>query len=463
MRIPFAVNSYQARSLPLSAQRLVNLYPEAQPPDAKMPLALFGTPGSTLFATCGSGPIYGAHMFAGTLCVVSGTNLYTVDSAGVATDRGSVGATSRVAMDDNGAELVIVAGTAAANSYTWDGTTLAVIPDGDFFGASDVSFLDGYMVFTRPSTDQFFISALNNATAYDPTDIATAEGQPDDLVGLVVDHREIWLFGAETIEIWYNSGNADFPMERISGSFIERGCASRDSIAKMDNSVFWLGEDLIVYRAAGYAPERISTHAMEFAVEGYASPSTAEGWTYTQEGHKFYVLTFAEATWVFDASNSLWHECESRDSLGESLGRWRVGSGVFGYNKNLVGDYVNGNIYELDLDVYSENGTTIRRVCTSPPIHGETRRVKMSRFQVEIESGAGLTTGQGSDPQAMLEWSDDGGRTWSNEHWADMGEIGQYKRRVIWRRLGSFRERIFRMSISDPIKVAIIAANADTK
>lgn len=463
MRIPFATNSYQARSLPLSAQRLVNLYLEAAPPDAKSPLVLYGTPGLTLFSTCGAGPIRSIHDFDGTLAVVSGQNLYTISSGGTATDRGSVGANGDVFMSDNGSQLGIVTGTGTTDFWIWNGATLAQIADADFPGASNIGFVDGYTIVTKPASNRFYISSLNDMTAWDALDYASAEGQPDNLVGCFVDHREVWLFGERTTEVWYNSGSGTPPFDRISGAYAERGCIAIGSVAKADNSVFWLGDDKIVYRAAGYTPQRVSTHAIEYAIAGYASPQTARAWTYSQEGHTFYVLTFDEATWVFDAATQRWHQRDSRDSQGYDIGRWRADCGTRCYNKEFVGDYVNGNIYELDLDVYTENTIGIKRIATSAPIHGEGRFVSMPRLEIEVESGAGLTTGQGSDPQAMLRFSDDGGRTWSNELWRSMGEIGEYHRRAVWNRLGRFRERILEVTISDPIKVAIIAANADVQ
>ena len=419
MRIPLAAESYQARSRPLSAQRLVNLYPERAPDAAKSPLALFGTPGLKLFATAGSGPIRCSHVMAGTFYVVSGTEVYAIDSAGSATLIGSITGSGAASMDDNGTELVIVSG---GNGWVYNGSTLTAIADADFPTVTSVTFLDGYHIFSKDSSGQFVISASYDPTSYDALDFATAEAEPDNLVRVLTDHQELWLFGEKTTEIWYNSGAAAFPFERISGAFIERGCAAVNSVAKMDNSVFWLGDDLVVYRAAEYTPQRVSTHPIEGAIATFATPSVAEGWTYIQDGHSFYVLTFEEATFVYDAASGLWHE---RQSYGQK--RWRATCGTYAYSKTLVGDYDSGNIYELDLNTYQDNGGTILRTAISPPIHADTNRTTMSRFQVEVESGSGLTTGQGSDPQAMLSWSDDGGRTFGQEHWVSLGAIGAYK------------------------------------
>ena len=230
----------------------------------------------------------------------------------------------------------------------------------------------------------------------------------------------------------------------------------------MDNSVFWLGDDGIVYRAAGYQPQRVSTHAIEHAIEGYATLADALAFTYSQEGHSFYVLTFPDAaTWVYDASTQLWHERESRDSEGRGLARWRVNAYADAYNQHVVGDYQTGQLYTLDLDEPTENGLCIRREAVSAPVAATGQRLKMARLELELETGVGRTTGFGATPQAMIQFSDDGGRTWSNERWATLGRIGQYRRRVRWYRMGQFRERYLRLTLADPVKVALIGATAE--
>lgn len=460
MQIPFARQAYRLRSLPVSAQRCLNLYPELAGQDGKEEVVLYGTPGLASFATAGSGLVRGVHVMDGVLYVVSGTTLYSVSSAGTATSLGTVAGAWRCAMADNGTQLVITDGSIAfLDQYFIFGPSttgyvysvaggLTAIADADFATAGDGSF---------------FLSALADGATYDALDFASAESAPDDIVRVFVDHRELWLFGESSIEVWYNSGAADFPFERISGALMERGCAAKWSVAKADNSVFWLGDDLIVYRAAGYQPQRISTHAIEYAIKGYSDVSDAFAYSYADEGHTFYALTFptGKATWVFDASTGLWHERSYYISATGTHTRHRANCYAKAYGKHIVGDYEDGSLYELDLDTYADAGDTIQRIADSPPIHSENLAVFMGKLQVDVESGAGLTSGQGEDPQAMLQWSDDGGRTWGNEHWRSMGRIGEYLRRVIWRRLGRFRTRIFRLTITDPIKIAIIGAFAD--
>jgi len=310
---------------------------------------------------------------------------------------------------------------------------------------------------------------LLDGTAIDPLEFASAEGSPDNLVAILIDHREAWLFGSDSVEVWYDSGAVDFPLTRIQGAFNEIGCAAPYSVAKLDNGIFWLGSDArgqgIVYRANGYTGQRVSTHAVEYAIGQYGDISDAIAYTYQQEGHAFYVLSFPTAgkTWAYDVATQSWHERASLD--GGEFTRHRSNCQCNFNGTTIVGDYLNGNIYAMELSAYSD-GTIPQRWLRSwralEPQQNNLKRSAHHTLQLDCESGVGINeTTQGNTPQAMLRWSDDGGHTWSSEHWASMGKIGEYGARVIWRRLGmtqKLRDRVYEVSGSDPVKVAIIGA-----
>jgi hypothetical protein len=285
---------------------------------------------------------------------------------------------------------------------------------------------------------------------------------------LIVDHREAWLFGTDSVEVWYDAGLADFPLARIQGAFNEIGCVATFSIAKLDNGLFWLGTDArgqgIVYRANGYTGTRVSTHAVEYAIAQYGNLADAIAYTYQQEGHAFYVLTFptGNATWVYDVATGAWHERAGWDN-GAFMRHRSNCQCNFGGNI-IVGDYENGNIYRFNLDVFADNGGIqkwLRSWRALPTGQNDLKRTAHHSLQLDCQSGVGLNSGQGSDPQVVLRWSDDGGHTWSNEHWSPMGKIGQYFHRVFWRRLGmtmKLRDRVYEVSGTDPVKIAIVGA-----
>lgn len=459
--IPFGKQAYQSRALPLSVQRCVNLFPEVQPEDAKERIILHGSPGLSTFATLTGGPVRGLHVFGGTLYAVIGPTFASVSSVGVVTSIGTVSGSDRVSMADNGTQIVIVNGV-TGYTYTAAGG-LAQITSVNFFPASTVAYSDGYFIFERLETGSWFISGLLDGTAYDSTDYSTTSADPDNAIAVLADHGEIWVFGERSIEGYWNSGAADFPFTRISGGRIERGCGAKFSTAKLDNSVYWLGDDFVVYKANGYQPQRISTHAIEYAISQYSTKDDAFAYTYTEEGHAFYVLTFptGNATWVHDASTGLWHERMFRDPNDNSENRHRSNCYAYCYGKHLVGDYSTGTVWQMSLDTYADGSWPIKRIATSPVLHAQGNRAFMSMLDIDIETGVGLNSGQGSDPQLMLRASDDGGRTWSSERWASIGAMGDYRQRARWSRMGSFYNRVIEVSITDPVKVAILGARAE--
>lgn len=461
MKFPLVGQAYLNRSLAVSAQECVNLFPEKTESEGRSVAALHGTPGlKTPLAVPGSGPIRGMHVMDGLLYVVSGTGLYSVTNQGVVVSLGTMLGDNRVSMASNNkssASLQQLCMVDGGSGYTYDTTNgLVQISDVDFQASDVVGFVDTYFIFNWKNTHKFFISNSNDGTAYDGLDFGEKLTFSDNLVTLIVNHKEVWLFGELATEVWFNRGaGSGFPFVEIESAYIERGCGAPHSVAKIDDTVFFLGEDLIIYSVKGYQLQRISTHAIEFAIKSYTSVDDAFAFNYTDEGHKFYVLTFPSgSTWVFDTESGMWHE---RRSLG--LDRWRINAHAYFNNKHYVGDFENGNIYELDLDTYTENGTEIQRIRTTTYVHAEGVPVYLDWLQIIIESGTGLNTGQGKDPQAMLQYSDDSGKIWSSEKWRTMGEIGDYARRVKWSQLGRFYQRIFRLVISDPIKVVLTEAD----
>jgi hypothetical protein len=443
--IQLAQQSYRARSLPVSAQRLVNMYLEANPQGAKGPVALYQTPGLKPWATVGDGPIRGMIRKGALLYVVSGGELYRVTTSGAATLIGSIAGTHNVRMTRNASQIMV----ATENEvYTYDGTNLL---QSSLSGINGVAYLDGYGILTTVGDEKLYITALDDFETISALDFSSADALPDTLVGCIVDHRELWLFGEESIEIWYNSGNASFPLQRVPSGFIERGCTASGSIAKHERSIFWLGDDLHVYMAQGYQPIAISTAPIEELIRARSDFNSAEGFAYNLAGRTFYALSFAGLTIEYDTKTGLWHE---RVSPGES--RWRAQHYARFAHRHIVGDFEAGNLYELDLATYTDNGAAVDRIIDSPPIYAGEPRVTMSEFYVDAETGVGLDGGvDGSDPYLSLSCSDDGGRTWDTPRLVSLGAIGSFSTRPTWNKLGQFRARVMRLQMRAPVKLAI--------
>lgn len=473
MRFPgFIGPSYTASSVAVDCQRALNLYLEVDPlgtgKDGE-PSSLVGSPGLTLKCTLPSSPVRGVwRTSTGKVYAVGGQNVYSIDSTFTATNLGSLNSsTGAVSMADNGLQLIIVDGTGATGGYyvTLSDNSFHNITDPNFLGADLVTYQDGYFSFNKPGTKNFYNSDLN-AVTFSALNTDAKSGYPDNLVGLISCSQNLYLLGEQTTEVWYDAGTSPQPFARVQGALLQVGCAAKFSIARLQNSIYWLGGDEngsgIIYSMQGYQPQRISTPAIEKLIlsVGSTNISNARAWVYEQGGHIFYCLNVPglSSTWCFDASTQTWHERTFTGLCG--FERHKADCAALAYGLNIVGDYASGNIYALDVAAYTDNGTAIVRERTSPHVSDDMVRVIHHQFQLDMETGVGADgSGQGSDPQAMLQWSNDGGKTWSNEHWRSVGKIGNTEWRSIWRRLGQSRNRVYRVRISDPVKVVLIGAD----
>jgi hypothetical protein len=327
----------------------------------------------------------------------------------------------------------------------------------------NVIWLDGYFIYNSSISNQFYVSDWNTITA-DPLSFASAEGDPDDIMAIIANQRNLWILNERTYEIWSNVGNADFPFERVA--FVEKGTVASHSVAQINDTVFWLGRDKSgqgsVYASQGTQFQRISTHALEQAIAGYADISSANAYTFEQSGHSFYVLNFAEATWVYDMSTQLWHQRVAL--IDGELTRHRASFHTFvpEFGIHMLGDYEDNRIYQLSSTHFYDDEYPLTRIRTGPHISNKGEWIVFNSFQLDVETGVGLNgSGQGSSPIIILQWSDDGGHTWSNEKEASIGTIGARSTRVIWRRLGRSRDRVFRVIYTEPTDLTIMGAWID--
>lgn len=450
MKVNLTTGAYTSRSLIASAQRCVNLYPEKNPEDAPFPFTYYPTPGLVKIAESPSN--VWRCLFTSTdnrVFGVVGQRVVKVNvEAGTFTDLGTLASSNGPCyMVDNGHTIILVDGS--VNGYTIQLTTLAfaAIVSGGFYGSGRVDLVDGYFIFNRPQTQQFYISLLNE-TNFDPLDFASKAGYPDLLVAAVVTRRNIWLFGEQTTEIWTNTGGSAFTFSRISGTFLQFGCAARDSLAQADGSIYWLSKtpqgDSMVMRTVNYERQRVSNFALETEIQGYSRIDDAIGWTEQFAGHFWYVLTFPSVskTWVYDASNDLWFERASLLPSGEFI-RHRANCYTFYNGRSLVGDFENGKLYEMKLDAYSDDGAPVRRVRSFPHLSDDGKRTVYTQLQAAMQVGA---AGVGQEAEIRLRWSDTKGYSWQGIASATLGVRGEYIHDVRFLKLGMARDRVFELS-----------------
>lgn len=445
------------KSLNVDAQKRTNLYAEIQRDGEKGTLTLYPTPGLTTFVNFGAAPSRGVWKKDDVLYVVNRSTLWKVTNDGAMTNLGALATSAgRVDMSDNGTQIIIVDGP---NGYIYNTSTLvfAKITDVDFPGGDTVTFLNGYFIVNKPNSGQFFISTLYDGLTWSSLDFATAESNPDNLVRVLADNGQIWLFGVDTAEPWSDSGAQDFPFARVGAAAIEWGLAARWSLCKFMDSLIFLRKNRLgavqVCTLTGYSAVPVSNPEIDYIMSQYASVSNATGFAYMVSGHPFYQINFPSPneSWVYDGLSKEWHKADS------SGGRHRAEIQQNFLDRSYVTDYENGKLYRFQDGVYTDDGQAIaRELVTRHQSTGEY--TFLHKLWIEMEAGVGLLTGQGSDPKLMMQYSKDGGHTWSNEVWVGFGKIGEYKYRALFLRLGRGRDWVFRFRITDPVKTVFVGA-----
>lgn len=455
--------TYKHKSLPLSAQVTRNFYPQLiDNPKARSQYILTSYPGKKFFGAQSGGTDRGMFVHKGTLYKVTGEKLYSVASDGTHTELGDITGTERCVFAGIGDNVVIVSNGSA---WQYNGSSVSVISDGDLETPNACAHLNNQVIYDGDG-GRFAVSDVGDATSIDPLNYATAESNADDIVRPYTFKQVLYLFGEDSIERWWNSGQGNPPFDRFQGGITQVGLAALHSVANDDDNIYFLANDNQVYSIRGSSSSVIEPLLPEPMVREfgtYGRVSDAIGYCLNLNGQWIYVLTFpfSDKTWALPIGGE-WFELSSGANGGRDIGN----SYVYFNRKHLLADHRNGNIYELDDNTYTDNSEEIIRVRHTGPIHGGLfdapgKRIEMSRFELIMETGIGTLEGQGQDPVVMLSFSDDGGRTFSSEMWATVGRLGQFMWKVEWFALGSFENRIISIETSDPNHYAIYSAAAD--
>ncbi len=447
MQLQFGIEHSPHRSKVVSAAKMINCYLEESPKGAPSPVAVVPSYGLELFATIGT-RLRGGTVVNGVPYFVSGNTLYSLSSAGVSASLGTgISGSAPVSVIGDG-QNIIVMGSGAG--YVYDGSTLTAIADPDFPGSNWVAYLDGYAVISEPNSGRVFIAGPLTPSDWNALDFATAEGAPDDVLYGIVEKRELFLFGRESIEVWINTGNADFPLERVPSGFIEMGIKSAFAAVKADNSVCFVGTDGMVYRLQGYSPVRISTHVVEQSIEDGGDIDIRMFW-WVESGHRMLCVKSSAYSWVYDFATQLWYE---RQSYGSAI--WDGEFAIHAFGKFFIAS--ENRLGSVTADSFTEFDDVLRLQCDSAEVSDEGRVIEHNCLELQFDVGKGLATGQGSDPKVMIQFSDDSGHTWSNIKERSLGRMGHYKQRTRLLRAGSSRRRVYRYAITDPIRRTLSGA-----
>jgi hypothetical protein len=461
-RVPltFAGSSYSPRMTQNNIQDTINWYLELDQVEGKQQTNLLPTSGSVFVKLVGQGPFRGALVFKNNVYFVSYNEVYKMDVLENLTLLGTLNTTGgRVSMATNGVfgdQLLIIDGT---DGWVYDESTLTKITDLDFpSNPKQCTFLDSYFI-VIDNEGKFWISASNDATNWDALDFATAERDPDNIIAVTTNIRDLHFIGEYTSEIWTNVG-ALFPFAPYSNGVIEKGTPAAFSVAKADDWIYYLTQDRHgnrqVIKQRGLDYEAISNPALDYELTTYDTVADAHAFIYSEGGHTFYQLTFpsVQKTWIYDISlnNPLFGWQRRRTLSGQHI----AGIYVFFNGKHYIGHYANNKLLYLDLNTFTDDGESIVRERVGG-ISSNQNNTLISYYSVEIECkvGIGLTTGQGSDPQIALSWSDDRGNTWSNSRTTSLGKKGNYNHIVRFHDLGQAKDRLFKVVVSDPVEVII--------
>ena len=400
--------------------------------------------------------------FDGKMYGVSGAELLSVDVNESVVSIGTLDTSGgRVSIREGRNHIALVDGV---SGYTYDGTTFAKITDPDFpSNPTHITYLDGCFIVNSENSDQFNISANEDPTAWSSLDFATAAADPDDAEGCIATNANLYLIGSRTTQVYFNSGNLDFPFEVYPNGVLEVGIMAPHSLARAEDNLFMLARTReggpIVVAVSNFSVSVISDDpGLNWEVDNYTIVDDAIGYAYKQAGNTFYVLTFPaeDKTFVYHLEQAMWHERK-----GYGIGRWRANTHGFFNNKHWAGDFSTGVLYSLDHNTYKDDAQVIERIRETQVLHERRRRIQVDEIEVEFAPGVGLTTGQGSDPQAMLRFSIDGGKTWSNELWRGIGKVGEFENRSVWRQLGVGFQFNFELKVTDPVPVTVIGAYAN--
>lgn len=459
VKINLTGGSYKHKSLPVSAQRTINFVPQVIDNEiTKNKYILNSFFGQKLFASI-SGVSRGMFFHKNLLYRVVGNVLYSVLADGTHNQLGAVPGTNKCIFDAIDNNLIF---TADRKAFVWNGSTLAQITDPDLGQPNTVTVLNKHALFDW-QLDLFVVSNVADPFTIDGLNYASAEGKADNLIRCYAFNDLVYMFGESTVEQWWNSGVGKPPFDRVEGGIINVGLGSILGVSNNLNYAYFFGNDRRVYKMKGSLIQSVTNQTLVEEFSSYSNVEDVRVWCMDIENKNYIVVCFPsnDKTWVYIEDGD-WFEWSS----GYNGGRNRADGYVKAYGKHLVEDYQNGNIYELRSDIYTENGEIILRQRDSAPLDGSIfgysgKKITMNSLVLNIETGTGLISGQGSNPVVMLSFSDDGGRTFSNERWGSIGRLGEYKYEVRFNALGSFHERIIRIATSDPVYYCIRDCIAD--
>lgn len=431
-------------------------------------------PGMRQFTTVGDGPIRAMYSLKEYIYVVSGSELYRIPSSGTPELLGDVGGSTKLAkINANGTDENQIIVISEQNGYLYDDTNgFQQITDVDFAADVYVASLNQIFYTNDPDSNVFRGSEAADGTDWPTNRFASAEQNPDPLVGEVAQKSALWLFGTKTVEYWQTDvSNTTLPLRPVVGATIQRGVGAQLSIAAFQDYIFWLADDFTVWMISGTQAQKISDLNLEYAIrgegfgdnqEGYEKPENAEGFIIDLPSHKLYVLTFPfdNKTWIFDVSTGMWHRRESNE-----IERWRGRESANAFNKIFVGDYRENIIWELVDGYFKEGDETLSYEIVPPAVMDSQTPLYITEAEINMEvgvgdigniDGLGVPKAEPITPFIQVWYSKDGGVTFTRKNDVSIGPVGQRNQRVLSRQFGRVRTNqcfVLKYRVTDDVPV----------
>lgn len=444
------------RSTQFSSELTLNMYLDySEAADRK---GAHDFPGLKAWAT-GSGADRGWHVMSAALYKLNGTSLVRVSSAGVLTTLGVIAGADRAIFADDGTNLYIVCGNTI---YRWSGSALSTVSQSVVTNPSSIAYINRQFIITGDN-GLFGTSDVADGTTYNALNYAEAEVSPDPLFRAYVFSQLLYLAGLKSVEPWWNSGQGNPPFDRQDSALMSIGIAGKHAITNTDQYLYWLNDERQFVQAIGSTARSISTAGIAHKVEAYSSVSDCIASTCTFDGQTFVFWAFptANKTLCYSENNNYWVELQSDTQYPGN--RWYGNAVIRCYDKNLVADYRNGNVYELDLNTYTDNGDTRTRIRTLPNITGKLigkqgKRITVGGITFDAQVGVGLATGQGVNPVLMCQFANDGGHVFDAEQHVSMGAMGDNTLPVTFDAFSTGYSVRCRISCSDPVYFSLFDA-----
>ena len=429
-----------------STENLVNLYAEAAPGDARTRLVARSVLGEALFAKLSDGLVRAVERVGEHLWVVANGSLYRINSMGTVTDVGSVTESVDTSISGNTGNYVTIA--AGGDYYVWDGITLSQPTGGAFTAVGSVSQMDFDTILTEKSGRKVEWTTNANPTARNALYFRTKEGRTDKVLRAIPFRRELYVFGEESTEVWFNTGaTGSARYSRLAGGVIDQGLKSYNLVRAFDSGIFFVGNDNIAKITAGTQLMPVSTPAVHSDIE--QSPPTRVDY-YEDRGHKFCVVVFSDRpAWAYDLTTQLWH----RRCTGVDLDAWDCkGIAEFSGAFRIVGGVGEVKTLTRNNADYSSGATTLKRRVVSKPFAVDGRKFSVQKLQPMCRVGK---SDLGRDAEIMLRISWDGGLTWSQPETASLGDLGDYDVQTEFRSLGRGEQFAAEFSVTDAAEISI--------